>query len=245
MNKRIKQTLDRLFIQNYQIIKDSSIDLLFEELLNENPKAFNINLGIISNLFDNEEIVNFKMAKKNKELVSAYKSVIKMDIDEKEISKGFILDIKKSLSEIKQKVSSEKKGFKNQIIFLEYDFAPFSYFCGFGEGDYPLLKKPEYFKYNHHEELYNGIGKIDYSSIWSKFIHFNDVLEELEIWDDIVETDFYKNIENSYRLKTNLILHDAFDNIGLEAFQGIDIKKPLSIYGNEHDCEAINIYAFE
>ncbi|WP_262885916.1 hypothetical protein [Algibacter sp. L1A34] len=40
-------------------------------------------------------------------------------------------------------------------------------------------------------------------------------------------------------------MHKAFDELGIRILDGIEIEKPIMIYGNEHDCEPINIYAFE
>ena len=122
MNAEITSNLTNLLNINLKIVKNTSIEKMFNELINENPKAFNVNLGVLTNLFDNDEIKSFKKAKKNTELISAFENAKKMEFDEKEIIAELKTDILNSIPELKNKIDSENKGFKNQIIFLEYDF---------------------------------------------------------------------------------------------------------------------------
>ena len=245
MNTEIISNLTNLFNINLEVIKNTSIEKMFNELINENPKAFNVNLGVLTNLFDNDEIKSFKKAKKNTELISAFNTAKKMEFDENKIIAELKTDIINSIPELKSKIDSENKGFKNQIMFLEYDYEPYAYFCGFGKGNYPILKTPEYFEVNFREELYAGIGKVDYSKIWKELSLINEILEDLDIYDQVCETKLYQNLLNCVKFKTYLLLNKAFNEIGINAFDGIEIEKPLMIYGNEHDCESINIYAYE
>ena len=247
MNLKIKSNLENLLNYNLEVLSKTSIEKMFNELIreNDNPKSMSINLGVITNYFDNDEIKNFKIGKKNSELLSAFEKVKNLAFNEYLIVDELKNDILNSIPELKNKINSENKGLKNQIIFLEYDDEPYAYFVGFGRGNHPILKKPEYFDFNFKEELYAGIGKVDYSNIWSEFINFNEILEGLDIYFQVWETELYQSLLNTIRFKTYLFLHDAFDQIGIKAFKGIEIEKPLMIYGNEHDCEPINIYAFE
>ena len=247
MNAEIKSNLEILLNSNLEVIRNSSIEKMFNELIreNDNPKSIRINLGVISSYFDNDEIKSFKKGKNNSELISVFDKLKKMVFNEKAIVDKLKSDIKASIPLLKNKIDSENKGFKNQIIFLEYDDVPNAYFCGFGKGNYPVLKKPEHFKFNFREELYAGIGKVDYSNIWKELISFNEILEGLDIYYQVWNSELYQNLLNSIRFKTYLFLHEAFDQIGIKSFDGIEIEKPLMIYGNEHDCEPINIYAFQ
>ncbi len=159
MNAEIISNLKNLLNINLEVIRKTSIEKMFDELINENPKAFNLNLGVITNLFDNDEIKSFKKAKKNTELISAFENAKKMKLDKKEVVAELKIDIISSISELKNKIDSENKGFKNQIIFLEYDYEPYAYFCGFGKGNYPILKTPEYFEFNFQEDCMQELGK--------------------------------------------------------------------------------------
>lgn len=240
MNEEITSNLTSLFNINIEVIKNTSIEKMFNELIKEN-----LDFGALTNVFDNDEIQSLKKAKKNTELISAFENAKKMEFDEKEIIAELKADILNSIPELKNKIDSENKGFKNQIIFLEHDYEPYAYFCGFGKGNYPILKTPEYFEFNFREELYAGIGKVDYGKIWRELTSINKILEDLDIYDQVWDTELYQGLLNSIKFKTYLLLHKAFNEIEMKAFDGIEIEKPLMIYGNEHDCESINIYAFE
>jgi hypothetical protein len=245
MNAEITSNLTNLLNINLKVIKNTSIEKMFNELINDYSKVFDVNQGVITTSYNIKEIKSFKKAKKNTELISAFENAKKMEFDEKKIIAELKTDILNSFPELKNKIDSENKGFKNQIIFLEYDYEPYAYFCGFGKGNYPILKKPEYFEFNFREELYAGIGKVDYCKIWKNLTSLNEILEDLDIYDQVYETELYKSLQNSVKFKTYLLLNKAFDEIGIKAFDGIEIEKPLMIYGNEHDCESINIYAYE
>lgn len=68
---------------------------------------------------------------------------------------------------------------------------------------------------------------------------------ELGIFKEIQETGFYNYLKNAIHYKTYLLLHETFRKLTVDIFKGIEVAKPFYIYGNEHDCEAINIYVFE
>lgn len=127
-----------------------------------------------------------------------------------------------------------------QIIFLEYDYAPYFCLCGFGEGDYPLLKKPEYIKFDYTKEVFNGIGKVDFSPIWQPI--------QTEWADEIfsIDLNYFSNIKKMYVCLAYLMLHEVFQEFVKDAVF-LELKKttPLFIYANEHDCAPSNIYIFE
>ena len=86
---------------------------------------------------------------------------------------------------------------------------------------------------------------MDYSKIWKELSLINEILEDLDVYDQICETELYQSLLNAVKFKTYLLLNKAFDEIGINVFDGIEIGKPLMIYGNEHDCESINIYSYK
>lgn len=245
MNEEVKSNLEKLFNNNFELFKNSSIEETLDEFINDNPIVLDLNVDQKTNLFDNQKIKNLERAKKNSELISLFEIAKKMEFNDKEIISDLKTDILNSIPVLKQKIDSENNGFKNQIIFLEYDYEPYANFSGFGKGNYPILKEPEYFDFNYMEELYNGIGKVDYTKIWKDLTKLDEILEDLDIYDEVWDSTLYQGLLNSVKFKTYLFLNEAFDQIGIESFKGIEIEKPLFIYGNEHDCEAINIFVFE
>lgn len=243
-NLQVKSNLEELFNLKFESIIDLSIEEFFDELINENPMAYDISSGEITGLYDEDEIKNFKKAKKNSKLISIFEKAKQLKFNENLIIQDFKKNILDALSEINDK-NIATKNLKTQIIFLEHDYQPFAVLCGFGRGNYPILNEPAYFEFNWQEESFCGIGKIDYSKIWDDLFLLNQILEDLDVYDSILDTEFYQNLSDSIKFKTYLLLHEAFNQIGIEAFKGIEIEKPLFIYGNEHDCEAINIFIFE
>ena len=244
-NQQVRSNLDRLFNENLEVIKNISVETFFDELIADPVTAYNPDTGEISGSYYEEEIEALKEAREDSEVLSAFRKVEELDFDESQIIEGFKKDIVASLLEIKNKIKAENQSFSNQIIFLENDFAPYAYFCGFGKGNYPILPEPENFDYNFKEEIYNGVGKIDYSIIWKDLNILNDLVLELDIYDHITEVAYFDSLLNTVRFKTYLLLHEAFDQLGVDVFDGIKIEKPLHIYANEHDCPAMNIYVFE
>ncbi len=194
---------------------------------------------------DDEEPIELTKIKDNPELNRVFLKALELDFDENLIVSNFKADIEKAFSEIKLKVKSEQKGLKNQVIFLEYDFLPIASISGYGKRNYPLLQKPQYLDVYPRDEIYINLEKIDYSEAWKDLISLNRIIEKYEIDNYILASDIYLALNDAYRFKTYCLLHKAFDALGIEIFDGIDIEKPLMIYGNEHDCETISLYAFE
>lgn len=218
---------------------------MFNGLLSNEDEVFDMNLGIITSYFVEQEKLDLENALTNANLKIAFEKASSSEYNEEKIVRNFKIDLLKSIEIIKSKMGSINSTAKNQILFLEYDYFPYATLSGFGQGDYPLLKKPSYLKYNYEDEFYLGIGKIDFTEIWKDLNHLNQLLEELDIYDHIGDTELYRNIREAIINKTFILLHHAFDEIGIVAFDGIPIELPFMIYGNEHDCEFINIYTYE
>ena len=176
--------------------------------------------------------------------MKSYEKAIGFDIHETEIINEFSENLISSFKKIKKGIRKIEDS-KIQIILLTYDFEPYAWISGFGEGNYPILEKPEDFDFNYKKDFFEILGRIDYSKIWSNLIELEECLEEAEIFHDVFETDFYQSLRNSYIYKTYLLLNKAFELNKGELFNGLDIKKPLFIYGHEHDCEKINVFCYE
>lgn len=249
MKQKIKLNLENLFSENYDVFKNTSFIEFVDSITGNNPQEFNLDTNSMGNSYAEEEIVALNNLKENQELIELYVLVKKNLQTGKEIVTGFKNEILESLEIIKKKVESEKKEFKTQLVFIEHDCDPVACFCGFGEGDYPILEAPKYIDFNYEKELFNGVGQIDYSQLWNAKVEFEEILEEaddeLDMRDLILNTEEYNRIQSAYKFKTFSVLYEAFDQISFQSFEGIPVTLPLFIFGNEHDCESINVYVYE
>lgn len=243
MKNEILYNLEKLLEQSLSYTKGATIRQIITNYINETNQNY-LSIGI-NHYLDDDEPIELNKLKENKELKESFQKALKLNLDENKILSNFKADLINAFSEIKLKVQSEQKGIKNQAIFLEYDFQPIASISGYGKGNYPILKSPKYLEFYPTEEIYINIEKIDYSLAWKDLISLNNVLEKFEIDDYIIESDIYQALNNSFKFKTYILLHKAFDELGIKILDGIDIEKPVMVYGNEHDCEPINIYAFE
>lgn len=243
MKNEILHNLEELLEQSLSYTKGTTIEQIITNYINETNQNY-LNIGI-NHYLDDDEPIELNKLKENEELKESFQRALKLNLDENKILSNFKFDLINAFSEIKLNVQSEQKGIKNQAIFLEYDFQPIASIFGYGKGNYPILKRPKYLESYPTEEIYMSIKKNDYSLAWKDLISLNNVLEKFEIDDYIMESDIYQSLSNSFKFKTYILLHKAFNELGIKILDGIDIEKPVMIYGNEHDCEPINIYAFE
>jgi hypothetical protein len=243
MKTEILHNLEKLLKQSFSLTKGATIEKIITNYINETNQDY-LNIGINNYLEDEEPILLSKL-KESSELKESFQKALKLNFDKNKIVSNLKADLINAFSEIKIKVQSEKKVIKNQVIFLEYDFSPILSISGYGKGDYPILKKPEYLEFYPKDEIYINIEKIDFSLAWKDLISLNSVLEKYGIEDYIIESDIYQALNNSFKFTTYILLHKAFEELGTKFLDGIEIEKPLMIYGNEHDCEPINIYVFE
>ena len=243
MKNKILYNLEKLLEQSLSYTKGATIEKIITNYINETNKNY-LNIGI-NHYLDDEEPIELNKLKENIELKESFQKALKLNLDENKVLSNFKADLINAFSEIKLKVQSEKKGIRNQVIFLEYNFLPIASIFGYGKGNYPILEEPKYLEFYPNEEIYINIEKIDYSLAWKDLISLKNLLEKYEIEDYIIDSDIYQALNNSFKFKTYILLHKAIDELGIKILDGIEIEKPLMIYGNEHDCEPINIYAFE
>lgn len=241
INKReILQNLQNIFNKNYNFVKNQTLDDVINHYIKETNQYY-IGMGI-TNYLDDEEVIELKQALRYKELKNAFEDVKNFNLDDQIIISEFIFEIRKTLLEIKED-NAQKDNFTIQLIFIIHDQLLTADFYCYGEGNYPILEKPEYFDYNYDNEIKNS--GLDYTKVSSKLFSFNSILENLEVDNYILETNFYKCLVESYKYKIYLLLNKAFEQITEEEFNVINIKKALYIYANEHDCPPINIYVFD
>jgi len=249
MKDKVRINLIKVFNRHFEQIKNTSFPSFIDIVLGNNPEAYNFNAGTMGNLYDDEELSKLNKLKQSKKLNELYDSVIAKLNPRYTETENFKIGILSSLETIRNKINIENKGFENQIIFIEYDYDPMAFFCGFGPGDYPILDEPKYIDFNYKEELFNGEGEISYAEFWKEKMEFDEMLsemdEEIDLGDLIFSTEIYDHLKSAYKFKTDLMLFEAFDQIPLGCFEGIPIKLPLYIYSNEHDCEVMNVYLYE
>lgn len=243
VNKRIISNLETLLHNNYETVRNTSLKKWIDNLIRENPDAFSFNEQKIVKLYDDASLQNFELAKKNSLLISKYETAINFNINETEVLIRFSKDLENSFEAIK-KIIKHHKDSKLQIILLSYDFAPYVWISGYGEGNYPILEEPKYFDFNYKIDFFEGQGKIDFSFIWANLLTLQDSLEKANIFDETFDTEIFQCIKKSYIYKTYLLLNKAFELNKDKLFADLEIKKPLHIYGHEHDCEKINIYCY-
>lgn len=243
MKNDILDNLENLLKESLIKIKGATLKKIITDYINETNQHY-LNIGI-NHYLEDEESIELSKLKDNSELKQFFQKALDFKFNENQIITNFKLNIQNAFTEIKVKVQSEQKGIKNQAIFLEYDFLPIASISGYGKGDYPLLKKPKYLEFYPKDEIFISIEKIDYSTVWKDLISFNNIIEQYEIDDYIFESDLYLALKDAYIFKTYILLHKAFDELGFKIFDGIEIEKPLMVYGNQHDCEPISVYMFE
>jgi len=238
----IKLNLQNLFDNSFKIIQAITFEKMVDNVVKELSEIYVINPDkTITKGLGKEEIEKINAIRKNRSLKEAFEAIKGMDYNEKEMVKSFKNDILNAIESIKKNINAN---FKNQIIFLEHNYEPYAYFCGFGIGEYPILKKPEYFDFNYKEELYNGIGKLDYSKLWKDKTFIENTLFNIDTYGEISSSNLFKNTIATIKYKTYLLLNQSFNELPVDVFDGIPIEKPLMIYGNEHDCEPINIFCY-
>ncbi len=243
-NEKILTILEKNFEKNFENVQEYTFENFINFLITENPDAYYIGENRVGKLFDEETINKFNLALSNKKVIKAFDKLVTFSYNENFIIEEFKKDLTKSFDEIKNGLKFHKDS-KIQIILFTYDFEPYAWISGFGEGKYPILERPEYFDFNYQMDFFEILGNINYENIWKEQREFENILEELDIFDDILDTELFQNIKNCTLYKTYMLINKSLKYIENELFKGLDIKKPLFIYGNEHGCEYTNIYCYE
>lgn len=243
MNNQVKANLQHLYKSAFDKIRDASVCSMLDELIVNNPDAFFPNEGVTRKLFDIELL---EKTKQNQQLSRLFEQA-KQSLGTSDVLVVSELkhDILESLEEIKKSVRENKIDSKLQIIFITHNYDPEATFYGFGVGDYPILQKPEYIQYDYEQEVFYAEGEVSYERFWSSKIKLEEILEDLNLDRIFWHSTQYQAFLDAYKYKTKLLLHEAFDAIPLEAFNGVSIELPLYIYANEHDCEEMNVYIYE
>jgi len=170
------------------------------------------------------------------------------DINEKKIQSNIEHQLIDNLSNISLNISEEKKDFKLNLLFLEHNYDPEAYFCGFDDPNfkYKLLSGQEYLKYDHKQELFNGAGHFDYTILINPYLKFEEELgeEKAEMINEALSGGRYlEEIKKLFLLNGYLGIHLCLSNIKNKIKQiNIPMRDEVFIFGNEHDNGQLNIY---
>tara|TARA_R110002051_G_scaffold325069_1_gene425579 strand:+ start:305 stop:1072 length:768 start_codon:yes stop_codon:yes gene_type:complete len=250
-NKLIKDRLDFYIKSSLKLFKQHPFPKLIQEEINQ----FNDIIWIESQQI---EIDAYKQEKKSelnnllndKQLHEGLETLFNdlTKIHTKEIQDNVELQLIENLTKISFDLTEEKKDFKLNLLFLEHDYEPEACFCGFDDEDYTfkLLSGEEYLKYNYNKELFNGAGRFDYSALIYPILKFEEEIGEdkaFEIDQLFSAGGYLEDVKKLYLINAYLGIHNCLDKIKGE-FRNIRIpmRDNVHVFGNEHDCEQLNIY---
>jgi hypothetical protein len=244
--QNIYNTLLELYNSNYNQIKDLDYKSYASILIEKNPVCFDRTSGEQVMWMDENEVKELKDSLKNFHLTSTFNKAIKINVNEDEIKLSLKKDLIKILSALKTKNSEKHKNIERQVLFITYADYPKAWCYMYGEGEFPILKKPEYFDFDFSNELFLFGINIDYSIIWKDLTNLEELIDEYDLYNQLVnDSNLFDALIKSYVYKTYLLLFEVFEENEEELFKGHSLKKPFYIYGNEHDCEKTNIYIIE
>lgn len=172
-----------------------------------------------------------------------------LNLPEIELEKNLRENITQSIKAASKKIKKTNP-YRLGILFIEYDLNFRGSLGGFGEGKtkYPILNNPQYFDYNYQEELFNGVGKIDFQFGLEYFKQFENELKRgvLHFLQEL-NGEYYHKLKKLNLSKQFLIIHEIFNDS--EVINNLKTQIPTTntiyIYGNEHDCEFLNISIIE
>ena len=149
-----------------------------------------------------------------------------------------------SLSKISSNILLNQNNYELNLLFLEHDYDYKACFCGFDDSNYSfrLLSGAEYLNYEYKKELFNGVGIFDYNPLFNPVIKIENELGSNE--DKALVVGYYlEEIKKLYLLNAYLGIHICLERIK-DLVKKINIPKreEVFIFGNEHDCEQLNIY---
>jgi len=247
MNKIIKSNLEHLFYKSKESFEVNTIQDLIAQIISDESKTRFFNIDGSSHVgIQGEDLTRLTKFRNSKDVQTAFERLKSGRLDVENIKSDLKLDLIKSFDQVRNLIATDKiENHEHGVIFLEHDFEPFAYLRAYDAEDLPIFDTPQHYNFNLNAELYAGVGRVNYNQTWKYLLNFENYVEEHEVEDFIFESRGYKHIKNSVLLFTYIIVHEVFEDFGSKIFREINRKKTLMIYGNEHDCESINIYAFE
>lgn len=254
-NQLIKQHLEGLI---KQAILRFKTDFAFANLIQQEIDQFDHIRWIPSPGVDIEEVKEQMKAdlfdlRVDKKLHILLDQLIDQQIDiySEEIQGHIETQFIDNLGRIAQRIPKEKSSFQLSILFLEHDFEPEAYFCGFDDSKFKfrLLSGLEYLDYEEWEwtkEMFNGgIETFDYRPFLKPCIELEERLGEemVEKVEEVGPGGYLGEIKKLFLLNAYLAIHIYLERNGQKLRElGIPMKEDVFFFGNEHDCEQLNIY---
>ena len=170
------------------------------------------------------------------------------DINEREFQENLEYQLINNFENISPAIPKEKREYKLNLLFFEHDWEPEAYFCGYEDQEYEfrMLSGQEYLSYNYNKELFNGEGKLDYTSFMKPFLDYIEKIGEERV-DFINEAlfggEYLEEIKKLFVLNGYLGIHICLSKIKDKIRDSdLPMMKEVFIFGNEHDREQLNIF---
>lgn len=250
-NKLIKDQLNFYLNSSIKLFEQNPFPKLIQEELNELDRIAWTESTAVA-------IKNYKKERKNElfnllddyrlhdGIASLFTDLI--NINKKEIQDHIEHQLIDNLTKISFGLTEKSKDYKLNLLFLEHDYEPEACFCGFDDIDYEfkLLSGEEYLKFNYDKEIFNGAGSFDYATLLSPILKFEEAIghdKALEVDQALNAGGYLEEIKKLYLINAYLGIHNCLDRINLEIRKiKVPMRDNIYIFGNEHDCEQLNIY---
>lgn len=227
-NTRILRSLEAQRDACYQELSSKTISQQYEEMYKDIKRGRVI-------ILDNEEremLHELKQLKEDKSLDQLYitKTNAFKTLDEKELISYFIQELERVFEALK----NSGKAHEIQAIFFEYDFYYHYTSCVecYGKQHYPLVLEPRYItkEFDYNKQVL----------FLEKGIYFKPAWPSCDEFENLDYLDIY--IERLFQLHSRILMHKAIAIMDSKNQLDFFTNRPLTIYINEHDCEAMTLY---
>lgn len=143
---------------------------------------------------------------------------------------------------------SNENNLKLNMLFMEHNYDPAAYFCGYDDPDYQfeLLSGQEYLEFNYRNELFNGLGEFDYTPFLSPIVNLEKELGEdkVDMINEALTDGYYlEELKKLFLLNTFYGVHLSMNRLkSTIRNMNIPLRDEVFIFANEHDCEQLNIF---
>ncbi|ARV08149.1 hypothetical protein BTO05_00275 [Winogradskyella sp. PC-19] len=245
-SENIRKNLQYLFDKNFNRVKSLNYKNFVDYLIDNNEIVLNNYTREVYFRMDEIEITEVKNSLKNFKISSIFEKLVKFEFDEILLKNNLKSDLKKIISKLQRENLDKFDSLERQVLFISFDNLSESWCSIYGKGDFPILKNPEYFDYDYSNQLFQFEKKIDSTSFSKPLFDFERIVDELDLYNQLInDFELYNCIYESYKYKYFLLLNEVLSENDGELFKNFPIIKPFYIYGNEHDCEYINLHIIE